>query len=329
MSTSESERSPPTLQWIFAKVTVNDGREEQRVDDRLPPAHVVTSARSSSAVSSTRVERASWRRHSSDSATSGRPPFGSGDRARASASLSASTSSERHDDSRSGLADQIGCSAVGRHRGEDRTPCRDVLEHLPREHALAASAGVRDQQQEGLGVALQGERRRSRRVGDQLEPVAEVELVGPLAVGAAEVAEKTRDGIDPGVVQRLQERPWVALAEEAAGVRDPQAPAGSVVEALEVVEVGAVRDRHDPASWLELPHLVRDEVRHAHDRVGRPGDEPRDPDVDLLLRAHGRALGSPVGVRDGRVAKVCDPADAGRALRRPLRPGGSSSAGRS
>ena len=53
-----------------------DGRdrgEEEDVDERLATAHA--SDLSSSAVSSTRVSRASFRRHSSESVTSGSPPF--------------------------------------------------------------------------------------------------------------------------------------------------------------------------------------------------------------------------------------------------------------
>ena len=80
---------------------------------------------------------------------------------------------------------------------------------------------------------------------------------------------KRATDVEPRVVERLQERPRVALAEEAARVRDPEALAGRVVEPLEVVEVGAVRDRHDPPARLERPHLVGDEVGDAR-RSRRP-----------------------------------------------------------
>ena len=66
--------------------------------------------------------------------------------------------------------------------------------------------------------------RAPRRVRDQLEPVAEPLRLRPLAVGRAEVAEEARDDVvEARLLQRGQERPRVALAEERAGVRDPEA----------------------------------------------------------------------------------------------------------
>ncbi len=86
------------------------------------------------------------------------------------------------------------------------------------------------------------ERRRGN-VRDQLEPVAEPEALGPLAVGGAEVADEAGDDVEPRLGERGQERPRVAPAEEAAGVRDPEAGRVAVLEPGEVVEVAAVRDR--------------------------------------------------------------------------------------
>ena len=222
----------------------------------------------------------------------------------------------RCDDAGARLADQVGGGAVGRHDGEDRPLGREVFEDLPREDALAASARVRDQEQERLRVALQLERGLTRRVGDQLELVAEPALRRPLAVGRAEVAEEARLHVEAGLVERGQERARVALAEEAAGVRDPEALSGRVVEAGEVVEVAAVRDRHDLPLRREAARLVGDRVRDARDRVGRVRDEPRDADVDLLLRPHGHALRAPVWMCHERVAQVGDPLRTGRLLHR-------------
>ena len=222
----------------------------------------------------------------------------------------------RRDHAGSRLADQGGGGAVRRHGSEDRPLGREVLEHLPGEHALAAAACVGDQEQERLGVALELERRLARRVRDQLELVAEPTLLRPLPVGGAEVAEEARLDVEPGLGERGQERARVALAEEAARVRDPEAVARCVVEPGEVVEVAAVRDRHDRSPRREAPRLLGDRIRDAGDRVGRVGDEPRDAVVDLLLRAHGHALGAPVRVRDERVAQVGDPLRAGRLLDR-------------
>ena len=41
--------------------------------------------------------------------------------------------------------------------------------------------------------------RRRGTVRDQLEPVAETELLGPLAVGGAEVADEAGDDVEPGL----------------------------------------------------------------------------------------------------------------------------------
>jgi hypothetical protein len=93
------------------------------------------------------------------------------------------------------VADQVGGGAVRRHDREDRPLRRQILEDLPGEDALAAAARLGDEQQERLGVALQLERAAARRIGDQLEPVAELERLDPLAVGGAEVAEEADDDV--------------------------------------------------------------------------------------------------------------------------------------
>ena len=82
--------------------------------------------------------------------------------------------------SRTGLADQVGGGAVRRHGREDRPLRGEVLEHLPGEDTATAAVGLGDQQQQRIRVPLQGERRVARRVLVQLEPVSEVECLGPL-----------------------------------------------------------------------------------------------------------------------------------------------------
>ena len=109
----------------------------------------------------------------------------------------------RRDDARPRLPDQLGSRAVGRHRGEDGPPHRDVLEHLPGEDTAAAAVGLGDEQQQRLRVALEGERRRARCVRAELEAVAEPEALGPLAIGGAEVAQEPCDDVQTGVVERL------------------------------------------------------------------------------------------------------------------------------
>ena len=81
----------------------------------------------------------------------------------------------RGDDPGACLPDQLGCGAVRRHRGEDRTADGDVLEHLPREDTPPTPARVGDEQEQRLGVALERERGRPRRVREELEPVSEPE----------------------------------------------------------------------------------------------------------------------------------------------------------
>ena len=138
----------------------------------------------------------------------------------------------RDDDARARLADQLRRRAVGRHDREDRPLGREVLEHLAGEHALAAAAGLRDQQQQRLGVALQLERAAVRRVRDQLEPVAEPDA--PRPTRGRRRGSRRRSGRRrrrARTAQRGQERPRVALAEERAGVRDPEALARACTRA--------------------------------------------------------------------------------------------------
>ena len=174
-----------------------------------------------------------------------------------SAARIAAGSSGGADDPRPGLPDQLGRGSVGRDGGEDRPPDRDVLEDLPREDALAPAACVGDQQEERLRVPLQRERLGARRIREKLEAVAEPQPRGPVAVGLAEVAQEAGDDVELGVVQRLQERPRVAAAEEAPRVRDPEAVGRPALEAGDVVEVGAVRDRHHRSASGRAPSSPR------------------------------------------------------------------------
>ena len=210
---------------------------------------------------------------SSSSATAGRPPSRKcrcSPRARPgcpSTSSGATTTPAPVSRMRSAAAPSGGTAArIGRSAAR-------YSNTFPLEHALAAPARFGDEEQERLGVALESERLGARRVRDQLEPVAEAEPLRPLAIGRAEVADEARDGVEPGVRERLEERPRVALPEEAARVRDPEALARPVLEAGEVVEVGAVRDRADDAARRELPQLVGDRVGDA--RRSRPRSRRR------------------------------------------------------
>src|SRR6266540_4912853 len=197
----------------------------------------------------------------------------------------------RRDDASAHLPDQLGGGALGRHGGEDRPLGGDVLEDLPREHAPAAAPGLRDQQQQRVRVALQRERLAPRHVRVELEARAESERLRPLAVGDAEVADEARDDVlEAGLRERGQERTRIALPEKAPGMRDAEAIAAPVLEAGEVVEVGAVQDRRDEADGLERTRFVRDGVGRRHDHVCAPRDETRDRLTHLLLRPHRRAF---------------------------------------
>ena len=77
----------------------------------------------------------------------------------------------------------------------------------------------------------------------------------------------------------------------------------------EVVEVGAVRDRHDRPVRLEPARLVGDRIGGGDDRVGVAGDERGDAVLALLLDPDEPLLvAAAVRVGDERVAEVGDPA---------------------
>jgi hypothetical protein len=149
-----------------------------------------------------------------------------------------------------GRAEQVGRGAVGRHQAEDRPLRGQVFEHLPRQDGLPDPRCTRDQQHQRVGllhgpqrvVVRQGALHRHRR--------AEIEPLGPLAVGRAESAHEAHlehvAQRRPPVEQRphrLQQRAWAAGAEEVPGVQQAELRRAPVLIAGEVVEVAAVRDR--------------------------------------------------------------------------------------
>ena len=83
-----------------------------------------------------------------------------------------------------------------------------------------------EEQEERLRVALQLERRTTRHVRDLLDALAEPELVRELAIRRAQAADEARDDIVFGFRERRQERTRIAVAEERAGVRDPELLSG-------------------------------------------------------------------------------------------------------
>ncbi len=151
----------------------------------------------------------------------------------------------------------------------------------------------------------------------QLEPLAEAEPLGPLAVARSEVAHEPHDRVgEVGARERGQERARVALAEHRAGVSDAEAAVRPVLEPREVVEVGAVRDDRHFALRPERAEFLGDEVRDGDRLVGVARDQPRNRFLRAFLRPRREPLDGTVGVSHHRVAHVGDPLDAGEALHR-------------
>ena len=115
-------------------------------------------------------------------------------------------------------------------------------------------------------------------------------------------------------MERLQERPRVALAEEAARVRDAEAFARRVLEPCEVVEIAAVRDDAHALRARRARAPPRRSPPRRSDRVRAARDELRHLLVRGLASPRRRRVVPSVLVRDDRVAKIGDPAGAGRTL---------------
>src|SRR5213593_1559050 len=105
----------------------------------------------------------------------------------------------------------------------------------------------------------------------------------------------------------MQERLWIALAEERTCMRQAEPLATDVLEPCEVVEVAAVRDRHDAAARIQPARLHCDRLGGGDDRIRLPRDEVRDPGARLLLGSRSDALARAVRVQRERVAQVGDP----------------------
>src|SRR5262245_23315309 len=99
----------------------------------------------------------------------------------------------------------------------------------------------------------------------QLEPIPELEALGKLAVGGAKVPDEASDRAGLRLCERREEWSRVALAEEAARVRDAKAVARPVVEPIEVVEVAPVGDRQHLALGFQRAGLLGDGVGGGHD----------------------------------------------------------------
>ena len=213
-----------------------------------------------------------------------------------------------------------GGGAVGRDDGEDRPLCRQVLEHLPREHAAPAAAGLGDQQQERLRVALQLERRagaapaaaaRAGRRGRARRPIRG-------RSSGSRRANRTTTSSSPELLQRRRNgrgsrlpknEPACVIRKRSEGRRS--SPAKSSKSA-------AVRDRDDArrtAARSRISSAMASETQD--DRVGqarRRAARPRLLSCSFVRTS--ATLAAPVRVRDERVAQVGDPGGAGGTLHR-------------
>ena len=177
-----------------------DRGEEEEVDERLAAAHA--SDLRSSAVSSTLVERATDCAPRRRQLHVGQPAVREAavelERARrASPSTSSGAATMPAPVSRissaaapsGGTAARIGRSAA---RYSKTLPESTPLPRPPASGISSSSASESRCSASEVGA---------RRVRDQLEPVAEAEPLGPLAVGAAEVAEEAGDDVELRVVR--------------------------------------------------------------------------------------------------------------------------------
>ena len=325
MSTSASSSEPEMFQCTFSNVTQKNvessrKRRDPRARDRArngsrDGGHASDS--SSSASSSTRAARDSLSRHSGESGVPSSLPVAPLRVQRDERVANRGHVFRPRDDARARVANQLGRRAVLRHDREHRPLGGEVLEHLPRQDAAAAAAGLGDQQQQRVGVALEPQRLAARDVVDQLDAVGEAEALHELPVGRTEVAEEAHGHIfQPRLGERTEKRLRIALPEERARMRQPEAVGARVLDPGEVVEVAAVRDRDDPAARIEPARLDGDRLGGADDRIRLARDEMRDPGARLLLRARADPFRRAVRVQRDRVAQVGHPLRARRLLHR-------------
>ena len=168
MRTSESVSEPASSHWILWYVTVRtvakksasrtgwtstSRRTSGSVRERVG-CHAATSS-SRAAVSSTLVCRESLLRASFRELDRRQAAVEEACVQRLERGADAVDVVRRDDDTRTRLAQELGGRAVGRDDGEDRPARREVLEDLPRQHALPATPRLGHQQEERLRVALE------------------------------------------------------------------------------------------------------------------------------------------------------------------------------
>ena len=114
----------------------------------------------------------------------------------------------------------------------------------------------------------------------ELEPVSQAECLREVTVGCPKVADEAEDGVDVRTGEGLEDRPRAPAAEEAAGVRDPEAAA-----------TGCMRAPRSPRSRSRW-RSSRPGPRRAHAAPRRSGRRRRRRRRPCVPRAARRSLPS-------------------------------------
>ena len=243
-STSASDTVPATFQCTFSNVTQKTLARKRKLVARLTRC-----APAAARAPATRERRETFSRHSSESSVRLQRPVAP---ARVQVAQRARDPVDvvgRDDHAGARLADQLRRRAVGRHDREDRPLGGEVLEDLAAEHALAAAAGLRDQEQQrppSRAAARASVRRGAYGISSSRSPSPcasahsrSVERKSPRKRATTSSRPDCCNAVRNGRGSRLPKN------EPACVIR--KRLARRVLDAREVVEVGAVRDRHDRA----------------------------------------------------------------------------------
>ena len=260
-------------------------------------------------------------RHSGDSSTSGSPPS---THAHGAPPVPRGSRPGRRAAPRPPprLPDQLGRGSVGRDAARIGRPTGRTRTPSPR--GRPCPGRLRRGSAEGAPPSPAAARATRRAAHtEELEALAEPQAGGPVAVGLAEVAQEACDDVELGVVQRPQERRG-SRRPKSCPCGDPEAVGRPALEAGDVVEVGAVRDRHHRSGRVEplVSSLIASETHvmaSARDATRRA---TRSCSAAFAFVAVVSACG---GRGDERVAQVGHPADP-VAARSPPRSNGSSRA---
>src|SRR5205807_3120533 len=116
------------------------------------------------------------------------------------------------DDARVRFANEARSGTAWRHGGEDRPSGGKVLVDLAGGHVDSTVADVREQEEQGIGPALQLERAAMGNEWLELDPVAETEGAHPARVSGAKIPDEAGDHVVIDLRQSCQEGPRIALS---------------------------------------------------------------------------------------------------------------------